>query len=272
MVVRECIDVPVKLIDLDKNIRKTISRESLAGLSDSIARHGLHQPVGLMPCGERYKVLFGQRRVLGTEVSGQETIPAIIYEGNLSALDVLLAQLTENLQREDVPDLEKAEAIEESIRLSGGSASHVAKELGVSPTLVSNLRSLLTLPEPIQAHIAAGEIPTSTAAEIARVEGAEAQLRLADEVVNSALTRDAVAGRVRAARRNGAESSPSPSASRVSLVLGGGRSISVSCPSLCLDSGIECLEDALAKARKARTKGIELTALSRSLREQNNAN
>ncbi|MBI5764512.1 MAG: ParB/RepB/Spo0J family partition protein [Planctomycetes bacterium] len=267
MVMQQYVDVPVNLIQMDKNVRELANPDSLNGLMQSISRQGLQQPVGLVRCGRGYRLIFGHRRLKACVVSGKETISARIFDGDLDDAQILIAQLTENLQREDLCDLDKAKGIEQLICQTGWPASRVTEELGLRESMVSNLRSLLTLPTSIQEQVASGALSSSTAIEIARAAGAETQLRLANEVATQGLTRDAVAARIRRAKRQDAESAEI-SVSRATAVLGTGRTISVAGPALTLDAFIEWLEELLSKARKARPQGVTLKTFCRVLKEQ----
>ncbi len=270
MVARQVAEVPICQIDIVGNIREEIREESLVGITQSIARQGLQQPVTVRRDGDRYPLVFGHRRFLAAQKAGLEAIPALIVEGELSESEILIAQLSENLQREDLSELDKARSIDRLMRTTGWSASQVAVELGFSPSLVSKLRSLLELPVEVQRRVAAGKISASTAVEIARVGDAETQIRLADEVVQGDLTRDEVAGRVKSARRQGGDDS-APSATKATFTIGSGQSVTIRSSALTLDSAITCLEEALSKARTGRTKGVRLTALCKILKEQGKA-
>lgn len=264
---QQIIEIPVNLIDVGRNIRMECPDESLQGLAQTVAKLGIKQPVGLVCAGNRYRMVFGHRRLRATELAGLKSIPARIFDGELDETQILIAQLTENLQREDLCDLDKAKSIMQLIQQTGWPASRVAEELGLRESMVSNLRSLLTLPESVQSQVASGALPSSTAVEIARAANSETQVRLAAEASMQGLTRDAVAARVKRAKHHEADS-PATMVNRATAVLSTGRTITVAGPALTLDFFIEWLEELLVKARKARPKGMTLKTFCRVLKEQ----
>src|SRR5215470_17818896 len=79
----------------------------VAGLAATIAEQGLLQPLGVVPAGPgRYRVVYGNRRRAAAVQLGLERVPCILLDADDSHM--LIQQLTENLQRQDLNDLEKA--------------------------------------------------------------------------------------------------------------------------------------------------------------------
>lgn len=263
----EVVEIPIELIDIVQNVRDEPTIESVSGLRESMKKRGVLQAVRVRREGERFPLVSGHRRVLAARQEGLGTIPAIIVSQELDEPEIVLEQLTENLQREDLSDLEKARGIELLMDAKSWTAAQVAGELGLSESQVCNWRSLLELPKAVQDIVGRGDIAVSTAVEIARAGDAETQIRLADEAVKEGLTRDAVAGRVKAQKR-GAATSAVKSTTRATLALAADRSVRISAAGLTLDSAIAYLEELLAKARKARVQGVTLNTFCRLLKEQ----
>src|ERR671927_1762901 len=79
------------------------------GLAATIAEHGLLQPIGVTQLGHgRYRVVYGNRRREAALKLGLEKVPCIILDADDPR--TLIQQLTENVQRQDLNDLEKARA------------------------------------------------------------------------------------------------------------------------------------------------------------------
>src|SRR5918911_5213213 len=79
------------------------------GLAATIAEHGLLQPLGVLDVGHgRYRVVYGNRRREAALRLGLERVPCIILDADDP--QTLIQQLTENVQRQDLNDLEKARA------------------------------------------------------------------------------------------------------------------------------------------------------------------
>lgn len=178
---------------------------------------------------------------------------------------MLQRQFIENVQREDLTPLEKANAIDRLMKQTGWSGTQTATKLGLSNAAVTRLLALLSLPDAIRAKIETGEVTASAGYERARVGDSEQQAKLAAQVASGELSRDALSGAVKAKKASPAESSR---AARATAKLNDGRSVTVSSADLTLDSFIQILEDLLTRARQARPKGLALPTFLKVLQDQ----
>jgi len=174
------VDLKVEHLDMDKMVpdplqpRKTFKKEALKGLSESIAEHGVLQPITVRKSGKGYVVVMGERRYRASKLAGKKTIPAIIreYDNN----DVLEVQIIENLQRQDVEPTEEAEAIE---FLSKKYAStEIAKRLGRGDNFVRQRLKLAGLIEGFKHFVRSGEMTISLGVGVALFEPEEQQMML----------------------------------------------------------------------------------------------
>lgn len=267
MNLRQLIEIELEYIDPGSNIREEVSGSSVADLAQSVESRGVQEPVTVRPNGDRFVLLRGFRRFAAAKLAGVPTIQAIVDESEATATQIRVAQLTENLHREDLTDVELAKAIDQLIRETNWTAAQVAEELGLKTPHVSNLRSLLTLPPTVQEAVKANQLASSIAFEIARAKGAELQSRLAGEAIDAGLTRDGVAAKVKATKRR-REGTSSTGPARATAALGAGRSITVVGNDLTLERFISWLEELLTRARRARPKGLELATFLKVLRDQ----
>ena len=88
--------------------RRGMDEESLAELAESIKANGVIQPVTVRRTPTGYELVVGERRLRAAVKAGLETIPAIVRDVDDDAL--LPLALVENVQREDLDPIEKAEA------------------------------------------------------------------------------------------------------------------------------------------------------------------
>ena len=102
--------VTIKLSEIEPNRaqpRREFDEESLAELADSIAQHGVLQPLLLRPLmGGGYQIVAGERRWRAARMAGVYEVPAIVRE--MTDHEVMELALIENLQREDLTVLEEA--------------------------------------------------------------------------------------------------------------------------------------------------------------------
>src|SRR5262245_16082330 len=60
--------------------RKTMDPSGLEELRDSIAAHGILQPVVLRTMGDRYQLISGERRWRAARLAGLDQVPSVIRE------------------------------------------------------------------------------------------------------------------------------------------------------------------------------------------------
>lgn len=259
--------LPIGKIVCERQVRDHIEEASLRELASGLKEVGQLQPIRVRKVGDKYVVVDGERRFLAaSNYAGFQTIAAIIETQDLDEGQIIRRQLISNCHEELKP-MEKARAIARLMEVAGWSATDTAKRLGMSNANVSRLLALLSLPAPIQKQVEDGVIPSSAAAELARVDDLAKQAELAQRIADGRLTRDGLAGERKAARKNGAKGTK-PAASRATAVLDEKRSVTVSSEGLDFDSFLQILEELVAKVRKIRPRGIGLQTFLRILKEE----
>ena len=135
--------------------RKTNDKERLAELAQSLKDHGMLQPITVeyLDKNDYFKVITGERRYEAAKIAGLSQIPCLIKD--IDKRKRLIHQLIENIQRQDLAPLEEAQAIQTLInnrRLEQPdySQNQAAKELGLAKSYLSEILSLLKLPEDIK--------------------------------------------------------------------------------------------------------------------------
>lgn len=136
--------------------RQTFDAEQLDQLAQSIKAQGLLQPVVVRPVGEHFELIAGERRWRACQKAGLTQIPAIIRAVD-DATTAALA-LVENLQREDLNALEKAQGIQRLIEDFGLTHQQAGEVLGHSRTHISNLLRLLELAPAVQGLVETGQL------------------------------------------------------------------------------------------------------------------
>jgi len=137
--------------------RKTFDSEALAQLAESIATHGLIQPIVVRPSeGGFYQIIAGERRWRASRMAGLTEVPVIItdYDDKKAAE----AALVENIQRENLNPVEEARAIKTLIEVYGLTQESASKQIGRSRSALTNALRLLELPAPVLDTLAAGDL------------------------------------------------------------------------------------------------------------------
>lgn len=143
--------------------RRSFDKEKLASLAESIKAQGVLQPITVQPPNEagKYIIIMGERRFQASRLAGKETIPVLIKD---ATPDLRMAQLTENVQRDDLTVIEIVRAVS-AMRESGQSRSDIAKALGWSEGEVSRFSSVLKMPDELQ-KLAEENVPIRSLADL----------------------------------------------------------------------------------------------------------
>jgi len=146
------VNISLSRIAKDKNQpRKTFDSRTIKELASSIKEQGIINPITVRPYGKKYVIIAGERRFLAAKEAGLKTVPAIIRK--VSKNDVMLISLIENLQREDLNSIDRAEGIKALKVNLGLPWIKVARKLGLSKQRVLDLVGLLNLPDEIKKDI-----------------------------------------------------------------------------------------------------------------------
>ena len=159
--------------------RKEFNSAALAELAESIAQHGVLQPLLLRPMvSGGYRIVAGERRWRASRMAGLQEVPAVVRE--MTDGEEMLFALIENLQREDLNPLEEAKGYQQLIDVQGMTQEEAAAAVGKSRPAVANALRLLNLPEDIQAMVEKGEISAGHARTLLSFKSEE-EMRLAAE-------------------------------------------------------------------------------------------
>ena len=173
--------VMIKLNDIEPNRtqpRKDFNDEALAELADSIAQHGVLQPLLVRPImGGGYQIVAGERRWRASRMAGISEVPVVIRE--LSDNQVMELALIENLQREDLSPLEEAQGYQMLIDTYGMTQEEVSKTAGKSRPAVTNALRLLNLPPEIVEMVNDGKISAGHARTLLSFPSKEEMLKAA---------------------------------------------------------------------------------------------
>jgi ParB family chromosome partitioning protein len=177
--------VPIELLHPNPNQpRRAFPPEALEELAASIRARGILQPLIVRPRIEGgYEIVAGERRWRAAQLAQLHEVPVRIL--GLTDEDVLEVALIENIQREDLNPAEEAEAYRTLIDRFGHTQEALAQALGKSRSHVANMLRLLTLPEPVQAHLRAGRLSAGHARALVGRADAEA---LAARVIDKGLS------------------------------------------------------------------------------------
>lgn len=157
----------LKLIDIEPNreqARKTFDQESLEELAESIKMYGVIQPIVVSEKEGYYSIIAGERRWRAAKIAGLDEIPAIIREGDERRNKEV--SLIENIQREDLNPIDKAEGIKTLIDEYNLTQEEVGKILGIARSSVANTIRVLNLTPEVKELVKQGKISEGHARQL----------------------------------------------------------------------------------------------------------
>ncbi|MFZ5537113.1 MAG: ParB/RepB/Spo0J family partition protein [Pseudomonadota bacterium] len=160
--------------------RQVFEPEQLEQLAASIKTQGLLQPVVVRPSSDGYELIAGERRWRAAGLAGLTHIPAVVRQVDDRTTAALA--LVENLQREDLNALEKAQGIKRLIEEFGLTHQQAGEAVGHSRTHVSNLLRLLELAPAVQGLVETGQLDMGHARALLPLPPAR-QEELAEQIV-----------------------------------------------------------------------------------------
>lgn len=145
--------------------RKIFSEESLKELADSIKEYGILEPLVALRVEKEtetgttveYQLISGERRLMAAKLLNLPTVPVIIRKPIEEQKQLELA-LIENIQREDLDPISKAQAFYKLINEFNLTQQELAQRIGKSRELIANTLRLLQLPLEAQNALKIGKI------------------------------------------------------------------------------------------------------------------
>lgn len=137
--------------------RKTFDQHALEELTDSIRRHGVLQPIVVRPSGAGYEIVSGERRWRASRAAGRLTVPAIVRT-DIRDDQMLELAMVENLQRQDLDAMERAQGYRDMMESLQVTQEQVAEKVGLKRSTVANHLRLLDLPVVAQDAVRKGLI------------------------------------------------------------------------------------------------------------------
>lgn len=161
--------------------RRTFDERALRELADSIATHGLLQPLVVQSDGDGYRIIAGERRFRAARLAGLSTVPAVVRATR--GLEHLELALVENLQRADLNPVEEARGYRRLMEAGGRTQDQVAQRVGKSRVTITNALRLLKLPDDILASVERGELSAGHARALLAVTDDASRRELFDRIL-----------------------------------------------------------------------------------------
>ena len=182
--------VSLRISDIEPNReqpRKVFDETALSDLAESIAQHGVLQPLLVRPLpGGGYQLVAGERRWRASRMAGLSEVPVVIRE--MTDREASEFALIENLQRQDLNPMEEALGYRTLMDQYGMTQEDAARAVGKSRPAVANALRLLNLPSVIAEMVSDGRLSAGHARAILSFETLTAQMEAAQAAVKNDLS------------------------------------------------------------------------------------
>lgn len=156
------------------NPRKSFSEAAMQELAISIAALGVMQPIvaRTLPTEQqdiwvRHEIVFGHRRFRAAALAGLAEVPVILRD--MTSEQAAIAQVHENIQRQDVTALEEADSFKHLHKTHGMTADTIAAAVGKSRSYVYGRLKLATVAPEVREAVTDDGLGAEIALEVARL-------------------------------------------------------------------------------------------------------
>jgi len=167
-------------------------RKEFGDLSDMVAsvkEKGILEPILVRNHDGHYQIIAGERRYQAAKLAGLQRVPCI--EVDVDARGMLEISLIENLQRRDLTPFEEAAAIQRLCEQFRYTHEEIAKKLGKSRTVITEILSLNRMPEDVQERCRQADIVSkSMLLQIVRLPTGEEMHGMIDKIRSEGMTRE----------------------------------------------------------------------------------
>ena len=162
--------------------RREFDPEALQSLADSIAEHGMIQPMTVRETENGYyQIIAGERRWRAARLAGLEEVPVIVIEADDKK--VMELALVENLQREDLNPMEEAAGFQTLMDEYGLTQDETAQRVGKSRSAVANTLRLLTLSDELAELVREGTLSPGHARALLSLKEEKLRLQAAQRII-----------------------------------------------------------------------------------------
>ena len=165
-----------------KQPRRTFDPDALQSLADSIAEHGVVQPLAVRDAGNGYyQIIAGERRWRAARLAGLTELPVVVLDADDQT--VMELALIENLQRQDLNPMEEAEGYRVLMEEYGLTQEQAATRVGKSRPAVANALRLLALPDEVRAMVEEGTLSAGHARAVLTLNSQRLQKAAAQKII-----------------------------------------------------------------------------------------
>ena len=185
---KEFDDSPYQLLPIHKiepnpdQPRQDFDAEALEALAESIATHGILQPLAVRQMANGYyQIIAGERRWRAARMAGLSEVPAVTVEADDKTTMELA--LIENLQRQDLNPVEEALGYQTLMQDYALTQEVVSQRVGKSRSAVANALRLLSLCPQVLEKVRSGALSAGHARAILQLKSEKKQQEAAQKII-----------------------------------------------------------------------------------------
>ena len=181
------IKLKTKDIEINKEQpRKLFNEDALQELADSIAQHGVIEPLVVTKRGKYYLLVSGERRWRAAMKAGLTEVPVVVKD--YTDQEVIEIGLIENIQRENLNPIEEAQAYQKLINEFNLKQDDIAERVSKSRVSITNTLRLLKLCEKVQEMVIDEKLSNGHARALLAIENPDIQYETAVKVFDERLS------------------------------------------------------------------------------------
>ncbi len=219
--------------------RKHFDEQALKELSDSIAEHGLLQPIVVIEKEDGYLLIAGERRLRAHKLANLTTIKAIIANVDIDEIRLRELALIENIQRENLNAIELANSYAELIEVHNITHDDLSSIVHKSRSQITNTMRLLSLSSYAQEQLVEGTISQGHAKVLVGLDEKKQKIVI-DSVIGQKLSVRDTENMVKSHKESGSVSKSKPA------------------PVKLLEKYADILAETLPYKHKLKAKSIEI--------------
>ncbi len=175
--------LPIHKVEPNRNQpRQDFDEEELEALSESLATHGILQPLTVRELDSGYyQIIAGERRWRAARMAGLTEVPVVVIEADdKKAMELALI---ENLQRQDLNPVEEALGYQSLMSDFGLTQEDTAQRVGKSRPAVANALRLLNLSDAILEKVRDGRLSAGHARALLSMRSEKKQLEAMQKII-----------------------------------------------------------------------------------------
>lgn len=194
--------VELKVTEVEPNIkqaRKEFNYKKLEELAESIKTFGVVQPIIVAKKDTHYEIIAGERRWRASKLANLKTIPAIIKDDE--ELENVHISIIENVQRENLNAIEKAQGYKDAIEKYNMTPEDFAKKIGKSKSSITDILEILNLDERVIELARKENLSEAGCKMLLEIEDKEKQYEMALYILEDGLSVEEAKKRLKLAKK-----------------------------------------------------------------------